>query len=32
MGLFSKKPKVPEYDPADCEAKKKGCGRFLTKL
>lgn len=23
MGLFSKKPKVPEYDPADCEAKKK---------
>lgn len=23
MGLFSKKPKAPEYDPADCEAKKK---------
>ena len=23
MGLFSKKPKTPEYDPADCEAKKK---------
>ena len=23
MGLFSKKPKVPEYDPADCAAKKK---------
>ena len=23
MGLFSKKPKVPEYDSADCEAKKK---------
>jgi len=23
MGLFSKKPKEPVYDPADCEAKKK---------
>jgi len=23
MGLFSRKPKAPEYDPADCEAKKK---------
>ena len=23
MGLFSKKPKAPEYDPADCAAKKK---------
>ena len=22
MGLFSKKPMAPEYDPADCEAKK----------
>lgn len=23
MGLFSKKPQVPDYDAADCEAKKK---------
>lgn len=23
MGLFSKKPQVPDYDEADCEAKKK---------
>jgi len=23
MGLFSKKPKTPEYDAADCEIKKK---------
>jgi len=23
MGLFSKKPKGPEYDTADCEIKKK---------
>lgn len=23
MGLFSRKPKAPEYDPVDCEAKKK---------
>ncbi len=23
MGLFSKKAKAPEYDPADCETKKK---------
>lgn len=23
MGLFSRKPKAPEYDPADCAAKKK---------
>ena len=23
MGLFSQKTKAPEYDPADCEAKKK---------
>lgn len=23
MGLFSRKLKTPEYDPADCEAKKK---------
>lgn len=23
MGLFSRKPKVPEYDQADCEVKKK---------
>jgi len=23
MGLFSRKPKAPEYDPADCEMKKK---------
>ena len=23
MGLFSKKPKEPEYDAADCERKKK---------
>lgn len=25
MGLFSRKPKVPEYDPADCAAKKQRC-------
>ena len=23
MGLFSKKPKEPEYDAVDCERKKK---------
>lgn len=23
MGLFSRKPKAPEYDPADCAAKKR---------
>lgn len=23
MGLFSKKPQVPDYDAVDCEAKKK---------
>ena len=23
MGLFSKKPKEPDYDKEDCEAKKK---------
>ena len=23
MGLFSKKPQVPDYDQNDCEAKKK---------
>lgn len=31
MGLFSKKPKQPEYDAADCEVKKKRMREIFNK-